>query len=76
MFCILLCLQYTGSVDENVENVVIMRIKAKDVDLEGSDNWLSVFRIDKGNENGLFSIETDNKTNEGILKLVKVFGLV
>ena len=66
------CLQYTGSVDENVDNVVVMRIKAKDEDLVNTDNWLTVFTIDKGNEDGLFSIETDPKTNEGILKLVKV----
>lgn len=65
--------QYQGNVDENVEDVVVMRIKAVDKDLEGTDNWLAVFHIAQGNEDGLFSIETDKKTNEGILKLVKVF---
>lgn len=52
--------------------MVVMRIKALDKDLEFTDNWLAVFDIHKGNEDNLFSIETDPKTNEGILKLIKV----
>lgn len=68
-------MQYSGSVDENVHDVVVMRIKAVDKDLEHSDNWLSVFKIIKGNEDNLFSIETDPETNEGVLKLIKVFQL-
>ncbi|XP_024114899.1 desmoglein-2 [Oryzias melastigma] len=63
--------EYDGTVEENVANVVVMKIKALDNDEKFTDNWLAVFKIDKGNENQLFSIETDNKTNEGILKLVK-----
>lgn len=66
------CLQYNGNVDENVADVVVMRIKALDNDLAHTDNWVTVFEIAKGNENNLFSIETDRKTNEGILKLIKV----
>lgn len=65
-------LQYSGSVDENVADVVVMRIKAVDKDLAHSDNWLTVFTIAQGNEDNLFSIETDKNTNEGILKLIKV----
>lgn len=65
-------LQYAGSVDEGAVNVVVMRIKALDVDLLNSDNWLAVFNIVSGNEEGLFTIHTDHKTNEGILMLVKV----
>lgn len=52
--------------------MVVMRIKALDKDLEFTDNWLAVFDIIKGNKDDLFTIETDPKTNEGILKLVKV----
>ncbi|XP_047443775.1 desmoglein-2-like [Mugil cephalus] len=63
--------EYNGSVDENVADVVVMRITALDKDLEHTDNWLTVFKIAKGNEDNLFSIETDKETNEGILKLVK-----
>uniref|UniRef100_I3JLS7 Si:ch73-74h11.1 n=1 Tax=Oreochromis niloticus TaxID=8128 RepID=I3JLS7_ORENI len=65
--------EYSGSVDENVDNVVVMKIKALDKDQEHTDNWLTRFTISKGNDDNLFSIETDNKTNEGILKLIKVF---
>ncbi|KAM9849232.1 uncharacterized protein ACBR49_008487 [Aulostomus maculatus] len=63
--------EYSGSVAENVADVVVMRIKALDRDLEPTDNWLAVFSIAKGNEDNLFSIETDKETNEGILKLIK-----
>lgn len=61
--------------DENVHDVVVMRIKALDKDLEHTDNWMTVFKINKGNEDNLFSIETDEETNEGVLKLIKVFRL-
>ncbi|XP_032381194.1 uncharacterized protein LOC116695185 isoform X2 [Etheostoma spectabile] len=63
--------EYSGKVDENVADVVVMRIKALDKDLPKTDNWVTVFEIAKGNENNLFSIETDRETNEGILKLIK-----
>uniref|UniRef100_A0AAY4CUL9 Cadherin domain-containing protein n=1 Tax=Denticeps clupeoides TaxID=299321 RepID=A0AAY4CUL9_9TELE len=63
--------EYSGNVDEGVADVVVMRIKALDKDLEKTDNWLAVFNIVSGNDDGLFAIETDPVTNEGILKLVK-----
>ncbi|AWP11355.1 Hypothetical protein SMAX5B_016356 [Scophthalmus maximus] len=63
--------EYSGTVDENVMDVVVMRIKALDKDLENTDNWVTVFSIAKGNEDNIFSIETDKETNEGILKLIK-----
>ncbi|XP_028258908.1 desmoglein-2-like isoform X2 [Parambassis ranga] len=63
--------EYSGSVDENVVDVVVMKIKALDKDLIHTDNWLTVFKIVNGNEDNLFSIETDKETNEGILKLIK-----
>ncbi|XP_068599697.1 desmoglein-2.1 [Brachionichthys hirsutus] len=63
--------EYTGSVDENAHDVVVMRIKAIDNDLIHTDNWVTIFKIVNGNEEGLFSIETDKETNEGILKLIK-----
>lgn len=64
--------QYSGRVDEGVVDVVVMRIKALDKDLVHTDNWLAVFDIVKGNEENIFSIETDPKTNEGILKIIEV----
>lgn len=66
------CLQYEGSVEENTINVEVMRIKATDMDLIYTDNWLAVFEIISGNEAGYFSIITDSKTNEGIVMIHKV----
>ncbi|CAF87846.1 unnamed protein product, partial [Tetraodon nigroviridis] len=63
--------EYSASVDENVHNVVVSRIKARDRDLEHTDNWRAVFVIARGNEDNLFAIKTDENTNEGVLKLIK-----
>lgn len=57
---------------ENVAHVKVMKIKAMDADEEKTDNWLAVFDIVAGNEDGIFSIKTDPDTNEGILMLEKV----
>lgn len=65
-------LQYEGSVEENTINVEVLRIKAVDMDLIHTDNWLAVFEIVTGNEAGYFSITTDSKTNEGIIMIHKV----
>lgn len=62
---------YVGSVEENTINVEVMRIKAIDLDLIHTDNWLAVFKIIQGNEAGYFSITTDSKTNEGIIMIHK-----
>ncbi|XP_078543504.1 desmoglein-2 [Lissotriton helveticus] len=62
---------YEGSVDENTADVEVLRMKAFDLDQEGTDNWLANFTIISGNEQGYFRIETDPVTNEGILILVK-----
>lgn len=65
-------LQYEGSVEENTINVEVMRVKAVDMDLIHTDNWLAVFEIISGNEAGYFNITTDSKTNEGIITIRKV----
>ena len=57
---------------ENTADVEVMRFKTLDADEERTDNWLAVFDIVTGNEDGIFSIKTDPHTNEGILLLVKV----
>lgn len=62
---------YEGSVEENKANIEVIRIKAYDADEEFTDNWLVNFTIVSGNENGYFKIETDTKTNEGVLIIVK-----
>lgn len=65
-------LQYEGSIEENTVGVEVMRIKATDMDLIHTDNWLAVYKIVSGNEGGYFNITTDAKTNEGIIMVQKV----
>ncbi|XP_016042687.1 desmoglein-2 isoform X1 [Erinaceus europaeus] len=60
-----------GLVEENQVNVEVMRIKVFDKDEVGSDNWLANFTFASGNEGGYFHIETDARTNEGIVTLIK-----
>ncbi|KAI3374911.1 hypothetical protein L3Q82_021447, partial [Scortum barcoo] len=62
---------YEGRVEENTVNVEVMRIKAVDMDLIHTDNWLAVYEIVSGNEGGYFTITTDSKTNEGIIMINK-----
>lgn len=42
------------------------------MDEEYTDNWLAVYFFTSGNEGNWFEIQTDPRTNEGILKVVKV----
>uniref|UniRef100_A0A668AI05 Desmoglein 2 n=1 Tax=Myripristis murdjan TaxID=586833 RepID=A0A668AI05_9TELE len=63
--------EYEGKVEENTINVEVIRIKAVDLDLMYTDNWLAVFHIISGNEAGYFSITTDSNTNEGIIMIHK-----
>lgn len=65
-------MQYEGSVEENTLDVEVLRIKAVDLDLIYTDNWLAVFEFISGNEAGFFNITTDSKTNEGIIMIRKV----
>ncbi|KAM4550948.1 desmoglein-2-like protein isoform 1-T2 [Odontesthes bonariensis] len=62
---------YVGSVEENTFGMEVMRIKAIDMDLIHTDNWLAVYEIISGNEAGYFSITTDSATNEGIIMINK-----
>ncbi|XP_073672479.1 desmoglein-2.1-like [Garra rufa] len=63
--------EFSASVDENEAPVEVLRIQALDNDEERTDNWLAEFKIISGDEDGRFSIETDPKTNMGILYLNK-----
>ncbi|TNN61085.1 Desmoglein-2 [Liparis tanakae] len=64
---------YEGSVQENTINTEVLRIKAIDMDMIHTDNWLAVFEIISGNEAGYFSITTDSMTNEGIITIHKAY---
>lgn len=58
--------------EENTVGKEVMRIKATDMDIIYTDNWLAVYEIASGNEGGYFSITTDATTNEGIITVNKV----
>ncbi|XP_010585096.2 desmocollin-3 isoform X1 [Loxodonta africana] len=62
---------YEASVEENTFNVEILRLPIEDKDLINTENWRANFTILKGNEKGHFKISTDQKTNEGVLCVIK-----
>uniref|UniRef100_A0A8C5K0C0 Desmoglein 3 n=1 Tax=Jaculus jaculus TaxID=51337 RepID=A0A8C5K0C0_JACJA len=69
-----LCLspfQYSARIEENTLNSEVLRFQVTDWDEEHTDNWLAVYYFTSGNEGNWFEIETDPRTNEGILKVVK-----
>lgn len=67
--------QYSTNVQENSKEKLILRIPVDDKDLINTPNWISQFIIKKGNEGGNFRIETDPKTNEGLLYVTNVRSL-
>lgn len=69
-------LQFLGNVYENDEHVFILRLSITDTDVPHTSAWRAVYKIREGNENGNYKIETDAETNDGILSLVKVIGLM
>jgi len=81
IFCGQLCLlisiylsfQFSASISENSLSSEILRIQALDADEEFSDNWLAEFFFISGNEDNYFEIVTDPATNQGILRVIKVW---
>uniref|UniRef100_A0A8C3X9L0 Desmoglein 4 n=1 Tax=Catagonus wagneri TaxID=51154 RepID=A0A8C3X9L0_9CETA len=63
---------YSASIEENCLSSELIRFQAIDLDEEGTDNWLAKYVILSGNDGNWFDIQTDPRTNEGILKVVKV----
>ncbi|XP_036061088.1 desmoglein-3 [Onychomys torridus] len=63
--------QYSARIEENTLNSELLRFQVTDWDEEYTDNWLAVYFFTSGNEGNWFEIETDPRTNEGILKVVK-----
>ncbi len=55
-----------------MEKKEILRIGIKDKDTPNTPGSRAVFSILKGNEEGNYKIETDPKTNEGVLSVIKV----
>ncbi|XP_058532890.1 desmoglein-3 [Ochotona princeps] len=63
--------QYSASIKENTLSSELLRFEVTDLDEKFTDNWLAVYFFTSGNEGNWFEIETDPRTNEGILKVVK-----
>ncbi|XP_036888358.1 desmoglein-3 [Sturnira hondurensis] len=64
-------LQYSAQIEENTLSSDLLRVRVIDLDEEFTDNWLAVYFFTSGNEGNWFEIQTDPRTNEGILKVVK-----
>ncbi|XP_072460576.1 desmoglein-3 [Notamacropus eugenii] len=63
--------EYSVKIEENTLRSEVIRFQVTDLDEEFSDNWRAEYFFTSGNEGNWFVIETDTKTNEGILKVVK-----
>jgi len=64
--------QYNTQVKEMESNKEILRIGVTDKDTPNTAASRAVFSILKGNEDVNYKIETDPKTNEGVLSVIKV----
>ncbi|XP_062315220.1 cadherin-like protein 26 isoform X1 [Osmerus eperlanus] len=62
---------YHGEVMEMETNKVILRLGVTDADTPNTPGWRAKYFFLKGNEEGNYKIETDPKTNEGILTVIK-----
>ena len=65
--------QYSVSIEENALHSNLAQIRVIDLDEEYSANWIAVIFFISGNEGGWFDIEMNERTNVGILKVVKVW---
>ncbi|XP_041713730.1 cadherin-like protein 26 [Coregonus clupeaformis] len=62
---------YNAQIMEMESNKEILRVAVTDEDTPNTPAWRAVYSIVKGNEEGNYKIETDPKTNEGILTVIK-----
>uniref|UniRef100_A0A8C7F6D9 Cadherin-like protein 26 n=1 Tax=Oncorhynchus kisutch TaxID=8019 RepID=A0A8C7F6D9_ONCKI len=62
---------YNTHMMEMEYNKEILRVAVTDADTPNTPAWRAVYSIVKGNEEGNYKIETDPKTNEGILTVIK-----
>ncbi|XP_036390053.1 cadherin-like protein 26 [Megalops cyprinoides] len=63
--------EYKTSVNEMAEDEVILRLTVMDKDTPNTPASRAKYKIIKGNEDGNYKIETDPKTNEGVLTVIK-----
>ncbi|KAM6981983.1 cadherin-2-like [Tautogolabrus adspersus] len=59
-----------GRVTEGMDNFVVLHVQVKDEDSEGTPAWKAKYKI-HGDSNKNFRIDTDPKTNEGVLIVEK-----
>ncbi|KAM9431328.1 cadherin-like protein 26 [Salvelinus alpinus] len=62
---------YNTHMMEMESNKEILRVAVTDADTPNTPAWRAVYSIVMGNEEGNYKIETDPKTNEGILTVIK-----
>ncbi|XP_053561742.1 cadherin-like protein 26 [Bombina bombina] len=62
---------FHSKVVEREANVTIMRLGVKDGDTPYTSGWRAVYTITAGNDMDNYKIETDPKTNEGIVTVIK-----
>ncbi|XP_004742933.1 desmoglein-1 [Mustela putorius furo] len=62
---------YSTSIEENALHSNLLQIRVIDLDEEYSANWVAVIFFISGNEGGWFDIEMNERTNVGILKVIK-----
>uniref|UniRef100_A0A2K5C0Y3 Desmoglein 1 n=1 Tax=Aotus nancymaae TaxID=37293 RepID=A0A2K5C0Y3_AOTNA len=63
--------KYDIEIEENTLYTNLMQIRVIDLDEEFSANWMAVIFFISGNEGNWFDIEMNERTNVGILKVVK-----
>ncbi|KAM8783995.1 desmoglein-1 [Rhynchonycteris naso] len=62
---------YELKIEENALHSELLQIRVIDLDEEYSANWMGVIFFISGNEGNWFEIEMNEKTNVGILKVIK-----
>uniref|UniRef100_A0A673U804 Desmoglein-1 n=1 Tax=Suricata suricatta TaxID=37032 RepID=A0A673U804_SURSU len=62
---------YAVTIEENALHSNLVEMRVIDLDEEYSANWMGVIFFISGNEGGWFDIEMNERTNVGILKVVK-----
>lgn len=73
---VILNVQYQGEVMEMSITEDVLRLAVEDKDTPNTPGWRAEYFFITGNEEGFYKIETDPKTNEGILSVIKVkFGV-
>uniref|UniRef100_A0A8C5LM51 Cadherin domain-containing protein n=1 Tax=Jaculus jaculus TaxID=51337 RepID=A0A8C5LM51_JACJA len=62
---------YSVSIEENALHSELLQLRVIDLDEEYTANWMGVIFFISGNEGNWFDIEMNERTNVGILKVVK-----